>query len=162
MFGPFSIWVVIVGLLGFLKFLNYIMQSWEFSGVVSPASSSALVCAGYSSLIVLFLFSGVMDVKVARRLMTPWGVDLKLALVYALPRFWYFHCWFCFKWTRNFSLLSRRNISVLRYRSTLSQLTVMFSFLDFDVMNLSAFQISTVNWKLQALLIFDVAVGISV
>ena len=106
-----------------------------------------MVCAGYSSLIVLSLFSGVRDVKVARRLMTPFGIDLKVALVCALPWFRYFNCWFCFKWTRNFSSLSCQNISVSRYGSTLSQLTVLFSFFDVEVMNPSAFQISTVNCR---------------
>ena len=79
--------------------------------------------------------------------MTPWGIDLKVALVCALPRFRYFNCWFCLKWTPNFSSLFCQNISVSRYGSTFEQLIVMFSFLDVDVMNPSAFQMSTVNWR---------------
>ena len=79
--------------------------------------------------------------------MTPWGIDLKVALVCALPRFRYFNYWFCFKGTRNFSSLSCQNISVSRYGSTFSQLIVMFFFLDVEVMNPSTFQISTVNCR---------------
>ena len=76
----------------------------KFLGI-KLARSSAAAWSGYIVLMGWFWLSAVADVSVARRLITPWGMDLKQWLAWALPWFRYLSSCSGFRCTWKWSFL---------------------------------------------------------